>query len=210
MKALKTELRVYALVDRMQPQYAAIIGTVCKGGAPVAGMAELYIEVAPGSSIMSLLDAGLKAADVKPGFQVLEREFGQVEIHSESVEAVREAGAAMLLKAGVTEADRLRPAVVSEYVVSNVTPYQAQIINRDRLGSVLIPGQSLFVMEVEPAGYIVLAANAAEKNADISLISFDPVGRYGRLYLAGNQSAVNAGRYAALTAIEENARKEGR
>lgn len=193
----------------MQPQYAAITASVSKGSAPVPGMAELYLEVAPGSLVMSLLDAGLKAADVRPGLQVLEREFGQIEIHAESLEAVREAGNAMLLKAGVTESERIRPTVVSDYLVSNVTPYQAQIINRDRLGSILISGQSLFVMEVEPAGYIVLAANEAEKNANISLINFDPVGRFGRLYLAGSHSEVKTGRDAAITAILENAGSRG-
>ncbi len=201
---VKTEIRVYAIVDRMQPQYAAISGTVCKGGTPIPGMAELYLEVAPGSSVLSLLDAALKAADVRPGFQVLEREFGQIEVHSQDIEAVREAGRAMLDKAGVSLNDRIRPEVVSEYIVSNVTPHQAQIINRNRLGSVLVPGQSLFVMEVQPAGYIVLAANAAERGANISLVSFDPVGRFGRLYLSGKESEVRAARNSAITAIEDN------
>jgi len=199
------ELRVYALVDRMQPQYAAITGTVAKGDVPLPGMAELYLEVAPGSSVLSLLDAALKAADVRPGFQILEREFGQIEIHGARVDQVREAGRAMLASAGLAENDRMRPQVVSQYTVTNVTPYQAQLINRDRHGSVLVPGQSLFIMEVEPAGYIVLAANAAERDADITLVTFDPVGRYGRLYIAGRQSAVLAGRDAAVAAIEENA-----
>jgi len=199
------ELRVYALVDNMQPQYAAVTGTVARGSVPLPGMAELYLEVAPGSSVLSLLDAGLKAADVRPGFQILEREFGQVEVHGSSVDAVREAGRAMLREAGLTEADRLRPRVVSDYVVTNVTAHQAQLLNRDRHGSVLIPGQSLFVMEVEPAGYIVLAANAAERDSDITLVTFDPVGRYGRLFIAGRHSSVVAGRDAAVRAIEEDA-----
>jgi len=201
----KLELRVYALIDNMQPQYAALTGTVAKGDIPVAGMAQLYLEVAPGSSVVSLLDAGLWAAGVKPGFQVLEREFGQVEVHSERVDAVREAGRAMLDRAGLTEKDRMRPRIITDYTVNNVTPYQAQLINRDRYGSLILPGQTLLVMEVEPAGYVGLAANAAERDSRVTLVTFDPVGRYGRLFVAGDHSEVQAGREAALVAIEENA-----
>lgn len=201
------QLRVYAIIDRMQPQYAAITGTVARGDVPLPGMAQLYLEVAPGSSVFSLLDAGLKSADVAPAFAIMEREFGQIEIHGERVDEVREAGRAMLGAGGFSEGDRLRPEVVSEYVISNVGPHQAQLINRDRHGALLIPGQSLFVMEVEPAGYVVLAANAAERDVGVDLITFDPVGRYGRLYLAGDQSSVTAARDAALAAIEEDARR---
>ena len=201
----KLELRVYALVDRMEAQYAAITGTVARGDVPLPGMAQLYLEVAPGSSVLNLLDAALKSTGVRPGFQILEREFGQVEIHSEHIDDVREAGRCMLERAGLSEQDRIRPQVVSDYLVTNVDAYQAQLINRERHGALLLPGDSLFVMEVEPAGYVVLAANAAERNADVKLVTFDPVGRYGRLYLAGEQSAVRSGSQAAQWAIQENA-----
>ncbi len=201
------QLRVYALLDNIQPQYAALCGTVARGDIPLQGMAQLYLEVAPGSSVLSLLDAALWAAEVRPGFQILEREFGQVELHGERIDAVREAGAAMLRAAGVTQSDRLRPQVVSDYLVSNVTPYQAQLINRDRHGSLLIPGSTMLVMEVEPAGYVALAANAAERDSEVTLINFDPVGRYGRLMMAGRHSDVEAAREAAVREITENAER---
>lgn len=205
MNKEKLELRVYAVVDRMEAQYAAITGTVARGDVPLPGMAQLYLEVAPGSSVLSLLDAALKSTAVRPGFQILEREFGQVEIHSQHIDEVREAGRCMLERAGLAEQERIRPQVVSNYLVTNVDAYQAQLINRESHGALLLPGDSLFVMEVEPAGYVVLAANAAERNADVKLVTFDPVGRYGRLYLAGEQSAVGSGRQAAELAIAENA-----
>lgn len=195
------ELRSYVLVDNMQPQFAALVGSVARGDPPVAGMAELWVEMAPGSGVYEALDAALKATDVRPGFQVVEREYGQIELHSVSVAGVLEAGRVLLDRLGFTARDAVRPRVVSEAVITNVNPYQAQLINRSRHGSLLVAGETLFIMEVEPAGYIVAAANEAEKAAPITVVSFDPVGRYGRLYLAGSVSAITAAREAASQAV---------
>lgn len=196
------QLRVYAFIDSMQPQYAALSGTVIRGSVPVAGMAELYVEVAPGSAALTMLNVALKSSGAKPGFQVIEREFGQIEVHSFSVEEVKTAGRAMLDSIGLVESDRLRPEVVSRRIITNVHPYQAQLINRSRHGSMLVPGESLFVMECEPAGYIVIAANEAEKAASIKIVQYDPVGRFGRLYVSGTESEVRAAEEAAVTTLE--------
>lgn len=42
-------LRAYCFLDRMQPQYAAFVGTITQGDLPVEGMASLYVEMAPGN-----------------------------------------------------------------------------------------------------------------------------------------------------------------
>jgi len=170
------QLRCYALIDKMQPQYAALTGTVVKGDGPVAGMAELYVEVAPGSAIYRMVDVALKGSEARPGFQVVEREFGQLEIHAGDVAQVHEAGRAMLAACGLEEADRIKPRVVSADIITNVDPYQAQLINRFRQGSLLVPRESLLILEVEPAGYVVVAANECEKAVDVKLVHFDPVG----------------------------------
>lgn len=167
----------------------------------MAGMAELWVELAPGSDVYPALDAALKATDVRPGWLMVEREFGQIEIHSFSVEAVREAGRVLLAHFGLSPADAVPPQVVSSTVVTNVSPYQAQLINRSRHGSLLVAGQALFIMEVEPAGYVVVAANEAEKAAAVTLVNFDPVGRYGRLFISGRISEIEAAREAAMQAI---------
>jgi len=199
----KLDLRTFVIVDNMQPQYAAITGTVSKGDVPMAGMAELYIELAPGSGVYSLLNAALKATNARPGFQVVERQYGEIEMHSYSPEDVKQAGAAILDACGLSVNDRMKPRVVSEQIISNVDPYQAQIINRDgRLGSILVPGESLFIMEVEPAAYISIAVNEAEKNADIKVVNFDPVGAFGRMYISGTESEVRSARDAAIAAVE--------
>lgn len=197
------DLRTFILVDNMQPQYAAITGTVVKGDIPMTGMSQLYIEMAPGSGVYSLLDVALKQTNAKPGFQVVEREYGEIELHSYSPEDVKQAGESILSACGLQVADRMKPRVVSEQIISNVDAYQAQIINRDgRLGSILVPGESLFILEVEPAAYVSIAVNEAEKHAQIKIVTFDPVGRFGRMYISGTESEVRAAREAALSAIE--------
>ena len=204
----KLELRTFVIIDNMQPQYAAITGTVSKGDMPLAGMTELYIELAPGSGVYSLVNVAVKASGAKPGFQVVEREYGEIELHSTAPEDVKHAGEVTLEACGLSVGDRLKPRVVSERIISNVDAYQSQLINRDsRLGSILVPGETLFVMEVEPAAYISLAVNEAEKNADIKVVNFEPVGLFGRLYISGSESNVRAAREAAIAAVE---RIEGR
>ncbi len=195
------ELRTYAFIDRMQPQYAAFLGSELVGDVPIANMAQLIIELSPGSGVYSLLDTALKQTDVKPGLQTVEREFGLVELHSLSIEDVHEAGMAILLACGLQMKDRIRPKLVSSTVVTNVSPYQAQLVNKMRKGSLLVPSESLLVMEVEPAAYIALATNEAEKATEIKLIHFNPIGRFGRLFIAGTEAEIRTARIAAEEAI---------
>lgn len=200
----KMELRTFVIIDNMQPQYSAITGTVSKGDIPLSGMTELYVELAPGSGVYSFLNAAVKATGAKPGFQVVEREYGELELHSFSPEDIKYAGEVILEAGGFSINDRLKPRVVSEQIISNIDAYQSQIINRNgRLGSILVPGESLFVMEVEPAAYISLAVNEAEKTADIKVIDFEPVGLFGRMYLSGKESEIQAAREAAVSAVEK-------
>jgi len=65
-----------------------------------------------------------------------------------------------------------------------------------------VPRESLLILEVEPAGYVVVAANECEKAVDVKLVHFDPVGRYGRLYVSGEDAAVRTAREVATRALE--------
>src|SRR5512136_2749290 len=120
-------LRVYSYLDRMQPQYAALIGTITQGDLPTEGMASLYIEVAPGNEVFQLVDIAVKSTEARPGAQIVEREFGMFEIHSLNQAAVLEAGDVVLKRLELTVADRLKPQVVSTQVITHVDPYQAQL-----------------------------------------------------------------------------------
>jgi ethanolamine utilization microcompartment shell protein EutS len=197
------QLRTYAFIDRMQPQSAAHVAATCQGDVPIAGMAELFIEVAPGNEIFRCADIALKAADVRPALQVVEREFGLLEIHSRTQAEVEAAGSAVLDHLGLAETDRVRPKVASSQFVTNVNPYQAQLINKWRKGNLLIPGSSLYVLEVAPAAYVTLAANEAEKAADIRLIEVRALGRFGRLFVSGTESDVQAAARATTAILDD-------
>jgi hypothetical protein len=202
MAAEGFELRAYCYLDRMQPQYASFTGTVTQGDLPVEGMASLYIEMAPGNWVFRIVDIAVKATDAKPGAQIVEREFGMFEIHSLSQADVLRAGEVVLEQLGVSVSDRVKPQIASLQVITNVNPYQAQLLNRFTRGMMLVAGQTMLVVECAPAAYINYAANEAEKAADVNLMHITSVGRFGRLWMAGTEADIVAARDAAVTAIE--------
>jgi hypothetical protein len=164
-------------------------------------MAQLFVEVAPANEVYDLVDKALKATPVRVGSQVVEREFGFVEMHSESTKVVEEAGRVILDQIGTDIEGRLRPRVVSQKLIVNLTPFQAQLINRFRKGSLVIPEQTLLVLEIAPAAYVLLAANEAEKSAGIDVIDVRPVGRFGRLFISGAESEVREAQAAVVAAL---------
>lgn len=198
-----SSLRTYAFIDRMQPQCAAHVAATSPGDVPIAGMAELFIEMAPGNEVFRAADIALKAAGVRPALQIVEREYGLLEIHSEQQAEVLASGQAILDALGLTENDRIKPQIGSTQFITNVHPYQAQLLNKWRKGSLLMPGDSLFILEVAPAAYVALAANEAEKAANIKVIEIRAVGRYGRMFLSGTESDVRTAMEAAVGALED-------
>ena len=196
------ELRSYFVLDSLQEQLASFMASTVQGYMPVAGMANLFVEVAPGMEIVRLLDIAVKSTQVRPSIQVVERSFGTLEVHSESQADVRQAGHAVLDALGAKESDRLKPRIASSTVIRNVDPYQASLINKSRDGSMLLAGQTLFIMETQPALYAILAANEAEKASRVTLVDIRPFGNFGRLYLGGEEADVVVGSEAAVKALE--------
>ncbi len=199
----KFELRAYCYLDRMQPQYAAFVGTITQGDLPIQGMASLYIEVAPGNEVFRLVDIAVKATEAKPGAQLVEREFGMFEVHSLRQAEVLEAGRVVLDRLGLSAEDRKKAEVVSVQVITRVDPYQVQLLNRFRRGAMLVAGETLFILECQPAAYINLAANEAEKYATIKIIHISSVGRFGRMWLSGTEAEIMAAKRAAIAALED-------
>ncbi len=195
------DLRTFILIDSMQPQYAALTGILLQGDVPVEGMAEVFVELAPASDVYEFLDVALKTTDVRPGSLRVEREYGSLEIHAPFQEAVRVAGREALSKFNLSEHDRHKPEVVSVKMVTNVDAYEAQLVNQTSRGGLLLRGQTLCVIEVAPASYVMLAANEAEKAAHITLVHYQPSGRFGRLYISGTESEVKVARGAAVQAV---------
>jgi len=201
------QLRCYSFIDRMQAQYAAFVGSVTQGDLPIEGMASLYVEMAPGNEIFRVLDVAVKATEARPGAQIVEREFGMFEVHSLNQAAVLEAGRIVLERLELKEEDRLKPQIASVQVITRVDPYQAQLLNRFRRGSMLVPGETMLVLEVAPAAYINFACNEAEKRANIGIVHVSSVGRFGRMWLSGSEAEIVTARDAAVSALN---RIEGR
>ncbi len=197
------DLRAFVFLDSLQPQVCSQMGSTARGFLPLVGDASLFIEIAPGIAINSLLDIALKATDVRPAEQVVERAFGMMEVHSEDKGQVLMAGQAVLDALKMKEEDRLKPRIVSSQVIRDIVDYQTQILNRTtKSATMILPGQSLFVLEVHPAAYSIYAANEAEKAAEITLLDVRVFGAFGRLYLCGPEQEIDYGSEAAIKALD--------
>jgi len=196
------DLRGYVFLDSLQAQYASFLATIAQGFLPIAGQAALFVEISPGIEINRITDIALKSTRVTPGMQIVERLYGMLEIHSDSQADTRDAGRAILQGLELKEEDRRKPTVVSSQVIRRVDDYQTQLINRMRHGNMILPGQTLYIMECEPAAYSALAANEAEKAAEINILEVRSFGSFGRLYLGGEERDIDVGYQAAVAAIE--------
>lgn len=205
---MSTSLRTYVFLDSLQPQLAAHIATTCRGYFPVPYVASLFVEIAPGMAIHRLMDVALKETKAQPATLVVERAYGMLELHSEDKGEVRAAGEAILKELGNKEEDRIKPRLVSNTIIRAIEPMHAMILDKIRFGSMIEPGESLFILETEPAAYAALAANEAEKAANVKLVDVTPYGAFGRLYLAGTEAEIDSAAEAAVAAIKALSGKE--
>jgi ethanolamine utilization microcompartment shell protein EutL len=198
------ELRSFIFIDRLQPQTMSYLGTWIKGALPRANVAAQIIEVAPGLDIEGVTDVALKHADVKAGVLVVERQFGYLEFHGETG-AVKAAADAALQELGKDAGSAVRPTILAARIISSVDQQHAFLINRNKIGSMVLPGESLFVLEVQPASYAILATNEAEKAAEIKVVDYRMIGATGRVYLAGTEADVRQAADAAQDALARSA-----
>jgi ethanolamine utilization microcompartment shell protein EutS len=183
------ELRSFIFLDQLQPQTMCYLGSWVRGRLPRAGMAAQVIEIAPGLDIEPLTDVAVKEADVHAGILVVERQYGYLEMHG-TTDAVRAAASAVLTALGVTAAAATAPQVLASRIITRVDAQHAFLVNRNKLGSMVLPGESLFVFELQPASYAILAANEAEKAAQIKIVDYRMIGATGRVYLSGREDDV--------------------
>src|ERR1700760_2867098 len=175
------DLRSAIFIDQLQPQTMCYLGTWVRGRLPRTGMAAAVIEVAPGLDIEPLTDVALKSTELQAGILVVERQFGYLEFHSRSTASVRAASEAVLDELGATPADATPPQGLASKLVSRLDHQHAFLINRNKLGSMALPGESLFVLEMQPASYAILATNEAEKAARIKVVDYRMIGATGRV-----------------------------
>ena len=196
-------IRAMVQIDRLQPKFAAFTGATVQGSIPLAGDTVLIGEIAPGNEVFTLIDIALKASPVEATSQIVEREFGFFILRSPMNSHITAARNAILSELGLELHDRLKPRVESTQVITSVEPYQAQLLNKWSSGSLIVPGQTLGIVECAPAAYIAVAANEAEKAASIDIVQVRTVGRYGRLFISGSEDSVEVAIAAASTAVNE-------
>jgi microcompartment protein CcmL/EutN len=198
------ELRSFIFLDRLQPQTMCCLGTWIRGSLPRSDVAAQIIEIAPGLDIEPLSDIAVKHANVRAGILVVERQFGYLEVHGRTDE-VRAAGSAVLGSLGATARDASRPEMLASKIITMLDPQHAFLINRSKTGSMALAGESLFVLEMRPASYAILAANEAEKAARIKVVDYRMIGATGRVYLAGSEADVRQAAEAAEDALRSPA-----
>ena len=195
------ELRSFIFIDQMQPQTMCYLGSWIRGRLPRSNVAAQIIEIAPGLDIEALTDVALKSTEVQAGILIVERQFGYLEIHSRSTAAVQAASEAVLAELGATPDDATKPQILASALISRIDHQHAFLINRNKLGSMALPGESLFVLEMQPASYAILATNEAEKAARIKVVDYRMIGATGRVYLSGMEADVRTAADAALAAL---------
>ena len=198
----ETTIRALMQIDNLQPKFAAYNGATVQGSIPLSGDTILIGELAPGNGVFGLIDRALKASAVEATTQMVEREFGFFILRSPSNAEVSMARDAILSELGATMSDRIKPSISSTQIITSVEPYQAQLLNKWRKGALLVPGQTLGIIECAPAAYISIAANEAEKAAEIDMVEIRAVGRFGRLFVSGSENSVKTAVEAAVAAIE--------
>ena len=194
-------LRAYVYLDRMQPNWAEYVAQTSQNHAPVAGMAQLYVEVSPATLVFPLANDALKNTETWSSMLVAERQFGTLELHAHNPDSIKQAGSIILDRIGVTSVSGIAPTSVIAHIVTNITDSEAQLVNKMRVPNPLTEDEAMLVLEVAPAAYVALAANQAEKHTALRLILVNLHGASGRLILAGSEAEVEIGRSVVLSAL---------
>jgi hypothetical protein len=196
------ELRTYTYIDVFQPQTASFQATISQGYLPTEDQASLVLEIAPGMEINRMMDVALKQTNVEPGMMIVERVFGLMELHSHDQGEVRAAGHAVLGALGIKEEERLKPFIKTTQIITGAQAHHTMLINRMRHGNFLLKGESLYILEVHPAGYAIFAANEAEKAAPIEVLEILGFGAYGRVFLGGDEAPIQEAARAVESALK--------
>jgi hypothetical protein len=201
------ELRVYLLIQDLQRQFAAYLGTPtrARGYPPLEGSHAVIVEIAPGLAIERVTHEALRSVpDIEPGLLFVERQFGILEVHSHDLAAVEQAGEAILARLRASAADQLRPRVLFADVIEGVSDQHAVILNRTRQASMLMPGDTMLVVELTPALFAAVAANEAERAVpENTLVDVQMIGAAGRVYIGGTTEAVLRAHDAIVAVLGE-------
>jgi ethanolamine utilization microcompartment shell protein EutS len=145
----------------------------------------------------------LKATNVRLGSMVTERVFGMMQVHHEDQGEVRAAGEAVLDAAGLTESDRANCEILQNKIIRSVEQDHAISFTGLAWGNMVLAGDSILIMEAQPAAYLSIACNEALKAAEVNLIDIRVFGATGRLIMAGSEAQIDYAAKAATEALNE-------
>ncbi|MEL0205546.1 MAG: BMC domain-containing protein, partial [Alphaproteobacteria bacterium] len=145
----------------------------------------------------------IKERAVRAGILVVERQFGYLEIHSHSTAKVKSSAEAVIQSLGAHAEDATRPSILASKIVTRIDNQHAFLINRNKLGSMILGGESLYLLECQPASYALIACNEAEKQANVKVVDVRMIGANGRLYLSGTEAEIRNAREAAEGALRK-------
>ncbi len=196
------QLRAYVFIDSLQPQLAQYMAKTNKVYDPREFDAALFLEIAPAMEIHAKIDQALKATRVRLGSMVTERVFGMMQVHHEDQGEVRAAGEAVLDASGLQETDRAPCEILQNKVIRAVEQDHAIAFTGLAWGNMVLAGDSILIMEAQPAAYLSIACNEALKAAEVRLIDIRVFGATGRLIMAGSEAQIDFGAAAATAALE--------
>jgi ethanolamine utilization microcompartment shell protein EutS len=197
------QLRAYVFIDSLQPQLAQYMAKTNRVYDPREHDAALFLEIAPAMEIHSKIDQALKATRVRLGSMVTERVFGMMQVHHEDQGEVRAAGEAVLTASGLTVQNRARCKILQNKILRSVEQDHAIAFTGLAWGNMVLAGESVLIMEAEPAAYLSIACNEALKAAHVKLIDIIVFGATGRLILAGSEAQIDYAAAAATAALED-------
>lgn len=196
------QLRAYVFLDSLQPQLAQYMAKTNKVYDPREFDAALFLEIAPAMEIHAKIDQALKATKVRLGSMVTERVFGMMQVHHEDQGEVNAAGQAVLSASNLNENDRARCNILQNKIIRAVEQDHAIAFTGLAWGQMVLAGDSVLIMEAEPAAYLSIACNEALKAAHVNLIDIRVFGATGRLIMAGSEAHVDVAAAAATAALE--------
>jgi len=197
------QLRAFVFLDSLQPQLAQYMAKTNKVYDPREYDAALFLEIAPAMEIHAKIDQALKATKVRLGSMVTERVFGMMQVHHENQGEVRAAGQAVLDASNLSVTDRAKCNVLQNKILRAVEQDHAIAFTGLAWGMMVLAGDSVLIMEAEPAAYLSIACNEALKAAEVNLIDIRVFGATGRLIMAGSEAQIDVAAAAASAALEQ-------
>jgi ethanolamine utilization microcompartment shell protein EutS len=191
------ELRTLTFIDSLQPQLAQYIAKDNRVYDPREYDSALMIEIAPAMEIHTMIDIALKATHVRLTSVVTERQFGLMLAHHSDQGEIKAAGKAILHEASLYEHDRAVVEILTRKIIRGVEQDHAIMFTGMAKGNMVIAGESVFILEITPAAYLMVAGNEALKAAAVKLIDIKPFGASGRLILSGGESEIDSAALAA-------------